>query len=93
MCLDSVDWSSPDIYVKVRRRDLEVTEMIRRTKDMLSVLGDRKTAVEKELELLRIKKQNSELVPGEPLSSNQLESPQPRGGRHHRRNTLLSRSG
>ena len=69
----SDDWSSPDIYVKVRRRDLEVTEMIRRTKDMLSVLGDRKTAVEKELELLRIKKQNSELVPGEPLSSNQLE--------------------
>ena len=66
-------YSSPDVYVEVQRRDRTVLDAIRRAEGALSMLRERKRDVDRELAPLRTIKRNSELIPGEPLSSARVQ--------------------
>ena len=64
--------SEPDIFVQVQRRDPDVLRSIRLAEERVADLGNRIRATEEELQPLRAKQQDSEVMPGEPLSPTQV---------------------
>lgn len=60
--------SSPDIYVRVQRRDPVILSEIDDLDDRLSDLRSEHKIVKDELRLLRAKKKASEIEPGKPMS-------------------------
>ena len=64
--------SDPDIFVQVQRRDPDILHSIRLAEARLSALGKQGRATQEELRPLVVKKQNSEITPGEPLSQTQV---------------------
>ncbi len=65
-------FSDPDIFVQVQRRDPDILQSIRLAEDRLSALGKQGRAIQEELGPLVVKKRNSEITPGEPLSQTRV---------------------
>ena len=66
-------WSAPDIFVQVQRRDPDILQSIRVSRERVAALGEQMRAVQEELRPLRLKQQESEKTPGEPLSPTQVD--------------------
>ena len=73
--------SDPDIFVQVQRRDPDILRLIRLAEERLSALREQERATQEELGPLLVKKRNSEITVGEPLSQTRV-----------RRLTALSRN-
>ena len=65
-------FSDPDIFVQVQRRDPDILQSIRLAEERLSALGKQGRAIQGELGPLVVKKRNSEITPGEPLSQTRV---------------------
>ena len=65
-------FSDPDIFVQVQRRDPDILQSIRVAEERLSALGKQGRAIQEELGPLVVKKRNSEITPGEPLSQTRV---------------------
>lgn len=65
-------FSDPDIFVQVQRRDPNILRLIRLAEERLSALGKQGRATQEELGPLLVKKRNSEITVGEPLSQTRV---------------------
>ena len=65
-------FSDPDIFVQVQRQDPDILQSIRLAEERLSALGKQGRAIQEELGPLVVKKRNSEITPGKPLSQTRV---------------------
>lgn len=64
--------SDPDIFVQVQRRDPDILRLTRLAEERLSALGEQERTTQEELGPLLVKKRNSEITVGEPLSQTRI---------------------